>query len=278
MTLWREALRRLRRHHGAVAGACVLTVLVAASIFAPLLAPYNPIDMSVETLQPPTGRHLMGTDIYGRDILSQILYGGRVSLRVGLISVAIGATTGLILGLWAGYAGGWADTLEMRFIDIMLAFPGLLLALAIAGVLGPGITNTMVAVGIASIPEYARLVRGTVLSAKEFLYVEAARAVGCVDARVVRRHILPNIVAPVLILATLGIGRAILTGAALGFLGLGAQPPTPEWGAMLSTGRDHLRVAWWVSTFPGLAIAVAVLSINMLGDGLRDALDPRLRT
>jgi peptide/nickel transport system permease protein len=221
--------------------------------------------------------YLLGTDHVGRDILSRIIYGARISLRIGLISVGIAGGCGLLLGLISGYHGGWVDGLIMRVIDVMLAFPGILLALAIISLLGANLTNVMIAVGVSAIPTYTRLVRAAVLSAKENLYVSAAQAIGCSTRITLCRHILPNIIAPVIILATLGVAGAILSAAALSFIGLGAQPPTPEWGAILSDGREYLRYAWWVATFPGLAIVLTVLAINALGDGLRDALDPRIR-
>lgn len=276
-SLLRIALRQLRRNRAAMLGLTTLGLLIAVALLAPLIAPYDPIKQSSDNLAPPSLTHWMGTDLVGRDIFSRVLHGARLSLLVGLISVGIGAISGVLLGLLAGYYGSWLDMLEMRLIDILLAFPGLLLALSIITVLGPSLTNLMIAVGISSIPEYARLVRGSVLATKENIYIDAAHVVGCQGRRVMFRHILPNVVASVIVLATLGVGRAILLGAALSFLGLGAQPPTPEWGAMLSSGRDYLRRAWWVTTFPGIAITITVLAVNMLGDGLRDALDPRLR-
>ena len=276
-SLWTLAFRQLLRNRGALIGGAILLFLVSVAVLAPLLAPHDPIKQSRDSLLAPSWQYPMGTDLYGRDIFSRVIYGTRISLRVGVIAVALGAVSGVILGLMAGYYGGWIDMLVMRLLDIMLAFPGLLLALSIVALLGPSLINLMIAVGISSIPEYARLIRGSVLSAKENIYVEAARVVGCSNRRIMVRHILPNVVAPVIILSTLGIGRAILLGAALSFLGLGIQPPTPEWGSMLSAGRDYLRRAWWITTFPGLAIVIVVLAVNMLGDGLRDALDPRLK-
>jgi peptide/nickel transport system permease protein len=271
-------VRNLRRNNGAVAGGVILMLLIVVAIFAPLLAPYDPIEVVPrDSVQPPSRTHWLGADIYGRDILSRILYGARISLTIGLISVGIAATLGVPVGLLAGWYGGWTDTGVMRVTDAMLAFPGLLLALSIIAVLGPGLNNAMIAVGIAAIPTYVRLVRGSVLSARSHVYVDAARVVGCPTRRITFRHILPNVFAPVLVLSSLGVATAILASAGLSFLGLGAQPPTPEWGAMVNEGRDRLASAWWISTFPSLAIMVAVLAINLLGDGLRDALDPRLR-
>ena len=276
---WRSAARRLRRNRGAMTGLYVVIALVAVAVFADRLAPYDPIRVTPDaSLQSPGRTYLFGTDPLGRDICSRLIYGARISLRVGLVSVSIAALGGTTLGLLAGYYGRGLDLIIMRLIDLMLAFPNVLLALAIIAILGPSIFNLMIAVGISATPGYARLVRGSVLSAKENTYVEAARAVGCSDAKIVRRHIFPNVLAPVIVLMTLGMAGAILTGAALSFLGLGVQPPTPEWGTMLSDGRNYLRKAWWITTFPGLAIMTTVLAINMLGDGLRDALDPRLRT
>lgn len=260
-------------------GLCLVFALVAVAVLADRLAPYDPIRVTPDAaLQAPGSKYLLGTDLLGRDILSRLIHGARISLRVGLVSVGIAAMAGTTLGLLAGFYGRWLDLVVMRLIDLMLAFPNVLLALAIIAILGPSIFNLMIAVGISATPGYARLVRGSVLSTKENVYVEAAVAVGAADGLIIWRHILPNVLAPIIILATLGMAGAILTGAALSFLGLGVQPPTPEWGTMLSDGRNYLRKAWWVTTFPGLAIMITVLAINMLGDGLRDALDPRLKT
>jgi peptide/nickel transport system permease protein len=220
---------------------------------------------------------LLGSDQLGRDVASRVLHGARISLSVGLISVTIAVALGAPVGLVAGFYGGRLDGLIMRVLDVLLAFPGILLALAIVSVLTPGLTNVMIAVGLSAVPTYARLVRGSVLAARENLYVEAARALGSRDPSILARYILPNVVAPLVVTATLGLGTAILAAAALSFLGLGSQPPQPEWGRMLSEGRDYLREAWWISTFPGLGIMLTVLGMNLLGDGLRDVLDPRLR-
>ncbi|HUG16613.1 MAG TPA: ABC transporter permease [Thermomicrobiales bacterium] len=277
-SLWRDAIRRLRRNPGAIAGLVILILLAAMGVFAPLLAPAEPnVMVARDALHPPGGAYLFGTDQFGRDILSRIMHGARLSFQVGFIAVGIASVFGVTLGLLSGYYGRWVDSVIGIGIDIMLAFPGILLALAIVAILGPSLLNLMIAVGIAAIPTYTRLVRGAVLATRELQYIEAARVIGATDRSIMTRHILPNVLAPVIVLATLGIGGAILVGAALSFLGLGASPPTPEWGAMLSSGRNFLQQAWWITFFPGLAIMLTVLSINLLGDGLRDALDPRLR-
>jgi ABC-type dipeptide/oligopeptide/nickel transport system permease subunit len=252
-------------------------VLFLSTAFATFIAPYDPAEqIPGASLQGPTAKYLLGADIFGRDILSRILHGGRISLSIGLISVAISATSGMVLGLVAGYYGGWIGALIMRFMDMLLALPGLLLALVIVAVLGPSILNVMIAVGIAAVPAFTRVVRGSVLAAREMVYVDAARVVGCQDHVILRRHILPNVAAAVIVLGTLHIATAIIIGASLSYLGVGVQPPTPEWGSMLSDGRAYLLEQWWIATFPGLAIFVAVLAINLLGDGLREALDPRI--
>jgi peptide/nickel transport system permease protein len=272
-----QILRRILQHRGAVAGFAVLGILLLIALLAPLIAPYNPIDVSRDTLKPPSARHWMGTDNIGRDIFSRVLYGTRISLRMGFVAVLIAAVFGTAIGVVAGTYGKIVDNVLMRFVDALMAFPGILLALTIAAVLGPGLFNAMIAVGIASIPTFARLVRSSVLQVKETPYVEAARSIGCTDVQMIRRHILPNVLTPILVLATLGIAGAILVGASLSFLGLGAQPPAAEWGAMLSQGRQFMRTAWWIMAFPGLAITITVMAANLVGDGLRDALDPRLK-
>jgi peptide/nickel transport system permease protein len=278
-SLSREVFRRLRRSKSAALGGIILIALVAAAFTAPLLTPYEPLEMNpVDRLQPPNVRHWLGTDVFGRDMLTRILFGSRISLQTGLISVTIALLIGVPLGLASGFYGGLVDRSMMRLVDLMLTFPGILLALVLIAILGPDLFNAMLAVGISASPTFARVVRAAVLSSKEQTYVEAARAVGCTNARIMLRHILPNTVAPIIVLGTLGVAGAIIAAAALSYLGLGARPPQPEWGALLSEGRNYLRVAWWMTTFPGLAIMIAVLSINLLGDGLRDALDPRLQS
>ncbi|MGC8825561.1 MAG: nickel transporter permease [Anaerolineae bacterium] len=275
---WRIALRILVRNRVAMSGLAILMLMSLLAVLAPAIAPYDPDAVDIlHQLEAPSKAHILGTDLYGRDIFSRILYGGRITLVVGLIAVGIAASIGIVLGLIAGFYGGAVDSIIMRLVDVLLAFPRILLALSIVGMLGPGLLNVMVAVGIAGITGYARLVRGSVLSAKENVYVEAARVVGCPDRIILRRHLLPNIIGPVIVLATLDVAAAILSASSLSFLGLGVQPPTAEWGAMLNEGRQYLRTAPWITLFPGLAIMISVLSINMLGDGLRDALDPRMK-
>ena len=271
---WRE----FRRNRGALVGTTMFALLIAMVVFAPFVTRYDPIEPNFSArFSSPSAEHWFGTDRNGRDIFTRVVYGGRISLQVGLIAVAIGALLGTVLGLVSGFYGGWIDNVLMRFMDFVLAMPGILLAITIVFALGPSLTNVMIAVGFASMPQYARVVRASVLSAKQLPYVEAARANGAGDLAVMGKHILPNVFAPVLVLATLGLGSAVLSVAALSFLGLGAAPPTPEWGLLISDGRGVLRRSWWVATFPGLAIMVTVLAVNLIGDGLRDALDPRLR-
>jgi peptide/nickel transport system permease protein len=273
------AWRQLRRNYVAMAALAIILGLFIVAIFAPLIAPYDPLKQNFRVaLQPPSPAHPFGTDDVGRDILSRVIYGTRISLRVGLVSVAISGIFGVLLGLIAGYYGKWLDNTIMRIIDVLLAFPSLLLALAIIAILGPGLFNVMIAVGIGSIPVYTRMARASTLSVRERDYVLAARTLGLSDARIIRGYIFPNIIPPIIVLATLGVATAILTAAALSFIGLGAQPPTPEWGAMLTQGRQYLQKAWWFTAFPGLAIMITVLAMNVFGDALRDALDPRLRS
>ncbi len=275
---WSLFLKRFLRSRNVMAGAVVLGLVILSVALAAQISPYEPTQQfRRHRLQAPNAEFLLGTDNLGRDILTRILYGGRVSLQVGIVSVAIGATLGTLLGLIAGYIGGWSDVLIMRFIDMMLAFPGILLALVIIAVLGRNLQNVMIAVGLSSIPVYTRVVRGSALSVKQLDFIIAAQALGASSGRIMARHILPNVLAPTIVVATNGVAGAIISGAALSFLGLGQQPPDPEWGLMLNEGRDYIRVAAWVTTYPGLAIMITVLSINLLGDGLRDILDPRLK-
>jgi peptide/nickel transport system permease protein len=277
-SLTRDAWRRLLRSPSALIGGAVLVAIVLAALIAPAISPYDPIKANQRTsLAAPGWEHPFGTDRFGRDILSRVLYGGRLSLPVGFVSVLIGAVVGVMLGLLAGYYGGPTDALIMRLVDLMLAFPGILLALAIVAILGGSLFNLMIAVGISSIPDYVRITRGTVLTLKEREFVVAARVVGARDGAIVLRHILPNVLAQIIVLATLGMAAAIITGSALSFLGLGVKPPAPEWGNMLAEGREFLQRAWWVAFFPGLTIMMTVFSINLLGDGLRDAFDPRMK-
>lgn len=276
-SLWGDALLRLMQNPGSRVGLVLLLLIVLSAIFAPLLSSLDPTTIvAAQRLKPPGTDHWFGTDSFGRDIYTRIIYGGRISLRVGIISVAIASLFGVSGGMAAGYFGGHIDTFIMRLADITLAFPGILLALVVIAILGPSLFNAMVAVGISAAPTYARVARGMVLQTKAEMFVEAAVEVGCPPGRVLVRHILPNILGPLVVVATLGVAGAIISGAALSFLGLGAQAPTPEWGLILSEGRSYLRHAWWITTFPGLAIMVTVLSINLLGDGLRDALEPRM--
>ncbi len=277
-TRWQMLAPRMRRHKGLMVGLVIVVFLALIAVFRDVVAPQNPIKIDVTAaLQSPEPAHWFGTDQYGRDVFSRVVHGASISLTVGVIAVAIATTVGTMVGLVAGYYGRAVDALIMRIIDFMLAFPGILLALGIVSVLGPSLQNLMIAVGIAGVPFYARLVRSTVLVAKEQLYIEAARVIGVPIPVILVRHLLPNIVAPIIIAATLGMGITILQAAGLSFVGLGSQPPTPEWGRMITEGRDYLRDAWWISTFPGVAIMITVFGVNLLGDGLRDVLDPRLR-
>ncbi len=279
-----ETLEKLFRNKTGVAGLIIITIFVLCALFAPLMAPHDPVENALyDQLIPPvweeggSSRNLLGTDDLGRDILSRLIYGARVSLMVGLVSVGIAVLLGTIFGAIAGYFGGWLDNVIMRVMDIILAFPGILLAIVIVAYLGPGLRNAMIAIGVISIPRFARIVRASVIEEHEKDYVLAARAVGAGNRRIIFNAILPNCLAPIIVQASLGFGSAILDAAGLSFLGLGAQPPIPEWGAMIAMGRSMILRAWWVMTFPGIAILFGVLGFNLLGDGLRDALDPRLR-
>ena len=272
-----------RENHGAVAGLAVFVVVCLLAIFAGAIAPYGPSEQFRDALlQPPvwqggSTRFLLGTDAVGRDLLTRLLFGARYSLFIGCIVVSISLVVGILIGLFAGYLGGVVDTLIMRLMDIILAFPSLLLALALVAILGPSLTNAMMAIALVQQPHYVRLARASVMSEKSKDYVTAARVAGVGPLRLMFRTILPNCMAPLIVQAALSFSNAILDAAALGFLGMGAQPPTPEWGTMLAEAREFILRAWWVVTFPGLAILVTVLAINLMGDGLRDALDPRLK-
>jgi len=270
--------RRFLRHRSAAAGLAVIAALVVVAALAPWLAPHPPDVQNLPgRLAPPgTPGHPLGTDELGRDILSRLLYGARISLVIGIIVVAVAVGIGVPAGALAGYHPRY-DGVIMRTVDLMLSFPGILLALVIIAVLGPGLGNAMLAVGIFSVPVFVRITRASILSVRELEYVQAARAAGARDGRILVRHMLPNCVAPLLVQATFRIATSILTAASLSFIGLGAQPPTPEWGAMLATGRVNLYIAPHVTLYPGLAIFITVLAFNLLGDGLRDVLDPRLR-
>ncbi len=269
---------QVKKNKTAVLGFFLISCLIVLSIVGPLISPYNPlVPDPIHRLKGPSRSHLFGTDSLGRDILSRVIYGSRISIIIGLIAVSISLIPGTFLGLLSGFYGKKLDEPIMRLMDIMLAFPAILLAIFITAILGPSLLNTMIAVGIVYIPHYARIVRSSVLSLKEQEFVQAVRSIGGTNLRIIALHIFPNIVAPIIVYATLGMGTAVLQAAALGFLGLGAQPPTPEWGAMLSEGRQYIQNAPHVAAFPGLAIFTLVLGFNLFGDGLRDLLDPSLR-
>ena len=273
-----RAWRRLRQRKSAMLGLVVICVLVLLAIFAPLIAPYDPAQQSWTAVRkPPSWAHWFGTDESGRDLLSRVIFGARASLLAGVVSISIALTAGVPIGLLAGYRGGWLDALISRITDAMLACPNLILAIALAAFLGPSLTNAMIAIGVTATPVFVRLTRGQVLAVKVEDYVEAARAVGNPAWRIAVRHILPNILPALLVQATLAIAAAIIAEASLSFLGLGQQPPAPSWGSMLNTAQRFLTNAPWMAVWPGLAIFLSVLSFNLLGDGLRDALDPKER-
>ena len=271
-------LRQFRRSRSAVLGLVLTLAFILVAILAPVLSPQDPVAFQLGArLAPPSGAHLLGTDELGRDILSRLLWGSRVTLFITLSSVAISLVVGTFLGIFSGFRGGWVDNLIMRLMDIWLAMPAFLLAIAIIAALGPGTINVIIAVGLSSIPAFARVARGSTLSVKQDDYVLAARALGGQDGRIMIRHILPNVVAPLLVQTSLRLATAILTASGLSFLGLGPQPPEPEWGAMLSTGRNYITSSPQLATIPGLAIMLVTIGFNTLGDGLRDVLDPRLK-
>jgi len=279
LTPFQETWSRLSRNKAAMAGLGVILVFVLVAVFSPILAPQDPIAQNIEMRKTPplTDGYVLGTDELGRDMLSRLMYGARLSMTIGIISVGIAAAGGVSIGVFSGYHGGWFDKIIMRIVDIMLAFPYVLLTIVIVAVLGPSLTNAMIAIGISQMPRYVRLVRASVLAEKESDYILAERGIGTSDLELMFGSILPNTLAPIIVQATLGIGEAILESAALSFLGLGAQPPTPEWGLMIASSREFVTSAWWIVTFPGLATLLAVLGFNLLGDGLRDVLDPRLK-
>jgi peptide/nickel transport system permease protein len=270
--------RRLRRNRAAMAGAGIVAAFVLLAVLAPALVPFNPLQGDLnDRLQPPNATHWLGTDELGRDLLSRVMFGAWVSLQIQIVAVVLALLVGVTLGLVGGYFGGRVDNVIMRCMDSLLAFPGIFLALGIIAALGPGLFNLMLAAGISSVPQFARIVRASVLSLKEREFVEAAVALGSGNGRVMFRHLLPNCLAPIIVQSTLRMATVLLTASGLSFLGLGVQPPTPEWGAMLSNARSYLVVAPHVATIPGLAIMVVVVGFNLFGDGLRDTLDPRLR-
>ncbi len=271
-------LHQLKKNRRAKVGLYIIILILIVAIGAPLLSPAHPENINLgASLQAPSFQHWLGTDKLGRDILSRIIYGSRVSLIVGVVAVGISGIIGIILGAIAGYFGKWADQVIMRLVDILLAFPSILLAITLVAVLGASLWNVMLAIGLVSWVGYARVVRGEFLSKRNQEFVLAAKTSGASYFRIIFRHMLPNSMAPIIVMATLGMAGAIITESSLSFLGLGVQPPTPSWGQMLSDGRTIMRQAWWVSTFPGLAIMITVLAFNLLGDGLRDAMDPKLR-
>jgi peptide/nickel transport system permease protein len=274
---WGRALHQIRRHPIGFMGLVVVLLVLLMALFAPLIAPYEPSAQAARRLLPPSGAHLMGTDELGRDVFSRIIFGARTSLYVGLLSVSLASLLGITVGVLAGFIGGNFDTIIMRFVDMIFAFPTLVLAIVIAGLLGPSLTNAMIAIAIVFSPNFARVARGSVLMVKNEMYLEAAHVVGGKQGHIILRHILPNIMAPLVVLATLSLSLAILAEAGLSFLGLGTQPPNSAWGLMLSAGRRFMEISPGLAIFPGLAIMITVLAFNFLGDGLRDALDPRLR-
>jgi peptide/nickel transport system permease protein len=278
-SLFRETVNKLFQNKAAVAGLVIILLFLLAALLAPVIAPHNPVlqNIAERKLPPFTKGYPLGTDDLGRGLLSRIIYGSRISMVIGVVSVGIALVFGLVIGVLSGYFGGWLDRIVMRVIDIMLAFPYILLTIVVVAILGPSLTNAMIAIGISQVPQYARVVRASVLAEKESDYVSAERSLGAGDLALMVGTILPNCLAPIFVQATLGIGDAILSSAALSFLGLGAQPPTPEWGLMIASSKEFVTSAWWIVTFPGIAILLTVLGFNLLSDSLRDALDPRLR-
>ena len=277
-SLYKDAWKRLRRNKLAMLGLAIVLFLILMAIFAPLLAPYDPImRIKEDSSLPPSGTHLFGTDLLGRDIFSRVIYGSRISIEVGIVAVGISVILGLFFGALAGYFGRWPDAIIMRVADIFFAFPYILGAIAIMTILGPGIVNIFIAIGVLGWAYFARVFRGSILSIKNKEYIEAAKALGASDTRIITKHIFPNAIAPIIVLATMNVGTAIIVEAALSFLGIGVQPPTPAWGKMLSEALDFIDIAPWMMLFPGLAIVFTVLGFVLLGDGLRDAFDPKMK-
>lgn len=279
-SMWVEVIARITKNRMAMVGLFIMTIIILLAIFADFIAPYEEIVIKQNLplrLKGPSAEHWLGLDEFGRDIFARIIHGARVSLQVGVVAVGISVFIGGFLGAIAGYYGGKIDNIIMRAMDIFLAVPSILLAIAIVSALGSSLFNLMLAIGISSVPNYARIVRASVLSIRDQEYIEAARAIGAKDLKIIFNHIVPNALAPVIVQGTLGVASAILSTAGLSFIGLGIQPPAPEWGSMLAGGRGYLRYAWHVTTFPGLFIMITILSLNLLGDGLRDALDPKLK-
>lgn len=269
--------KRLRKNKAAVVGGFFILLFVIVSIIGPLITTQDPTEVNVlNKLQPPSAEHWFGTDNFGRDIFTRIIHGMPLTLKVGFVSVALGGSVGVVLGIVSGYYGGKIDTIIMRLMDVLLAFPGILLALAIVSVLGGSLTNVIIAVSLFSVPAFARIVRGSTLSVRKLEYIDAVRALGASDFRIIFKHILPNVTSPIIVQATLRIATAVLTASGLSFLGLGAQPPAPEWGAMLNDGRTYMKSAPHIIMFPGIMIVIVVLAFNIFGDGLRDALDPKM--
>lgn len=277
-SMLKQTWRGLKKNKLAIFGLFLIFVLVFIAVFAGFIAPYSVDSQDLtQKFVPPNSKHLFGTDEFGRDIFSRIVYGSRYSLAIGAIAATLSATMGMLVGSIAGFYGGKSDNVLMRLIDIMLAIPSTLLGISIVAALGNGIRNVIIAVAIGAVPAYARILRASILSVKEQEYIEAARSIGASDLRIIMHHILPNCLAPVIVQITMSVAKAILEASALSFIGLGVQPPSAEWGAMLSAARPYIRSYWWIVTFPGLAIMMVIFGLNLFGDGLRDALDPRLK-
>jgi len=273
----RDVWRQLKKNKGAVIALVLIAMIFSVALLAPLIAPYAYDQQSRNPFAGSSREHLLGTDRLGRDVASRLIYGSRQSLQIGLASVSIAAVIGITIGAIAGYYGGWTDNLVMRFLDIYQSIPMLLLCITLAAVLGPSLRNAILAIAIASIPQNARLMRAAILQVREMEYIEAAHAINASNFRIIRKHIIPNAIAPMIVNITMGIGGTILFGATLSYIGLGVQPPTPEWGSMIAEGRNFMRATPTLAVYPGICVIITVLSLNMLGDGLRDALDPRLK-